>query len=85
MLVSTPLRIAGSSFLCKTPIKTLTCLQVIYRSSLERQMPDAKAVFAKLFSTLQLTEPQFKSVVVLFRNKVLALQLPDTLQMEPAT
>jgi hypothetical protein len=34
-------------------------------------MPDAKAVFAKLFSTLQLTEPQFKSVVVLFRNKVL--------------
>ena len=46
-------------------------VQVIYRSSLERQMPDAKAVFAKLFSTLQLTEPQFKSVVVLFRNKVL--------------
>jgi hypothetical protein len=43
---------------------------VIYRSSLERQMPDAQAVFAKLFSTLQLTEPQFKSVVVLFRNKV---------------
>lgn len=33
-------------------------------------MPDAKAVFTKLFSTLQLTEPQFKSVVVVFRNKV---------------
>lgn len=45
-------------------------LQVIYRSSLERQMPDAKTVLAKLFSTLQLTEPQFKSVVILFRNKV---------------
>jgi hypothetical protein len=44
--------------------------KVIYRSSLERQMPDTKSVFANLFSTLQLSEPQFKSVVVLFRNKV---------------
>lgn len=33
-------------------------------------MPDTRSVFAKLFSTLQLSEPAFKSVVVLFRNKV---------------
>jgi hypothetical protein len=58
-------------------------VQVIYRSSLERQMPDAKTVFAKLFSTLQLTEPQFKSVVVLFRNKVL-LPCDAALRLCPA-
>ncbi len=35
-------------------------------------MPDTKTVFSKLFSTLQLSEPQFKSVVVLFRQVVRA-------------
>lgn len=33
-------------------------------------MPDTKSVFSKLFTTLQLSEPQFKSVVVLYRNVV---------------
>ena len=44
--------------------------QVIYRSSLERQMPNSGAVFQKLFKTIELCEPMFQSVVVLYRNKV---------------
>mmetsp|Transcript_19840 Transcript_19840/g.59942 ORF Transcript_19840/g.59942 Transcript_19840/m.59942 type:complete len:665 (-) Transcript_19840:1314-3308(-) len=51
--------------------------KVIYRSSLERQMPDTKSVFSKLFTTLQLSEPQFKSVVVLYRNVVDEKELED--------
>jgi len=44
--------------------------QVIYRSSLERQMPNSAAVFQKLFKTIELCEPMFQSVVVVYRNKV---------------
>ena len=45
-------------------------VQVIYRSSLERQMPNPGAVFRKLFKNIELCEPMFQSVVVLYRNKV---------------
>ena len=52
----------------------LTCLpepvQVIYRSSLERQMPNWRAVFQKLFKTVELSEPMYQSVVMLYRKKV---------------
>ena len=44
--------------------------QVIYRSSLERQMPNSRAVFRKLFSTIQLSEPRFSSVIIMYRKKV---------------
>lgn len=44
--------------------------KVIYRTSLERQMPDAKTVLSKLVTKLKLSEPQFKSVVVLYREIV---------------
>ncbi len=33
-------------------------------------MPNSAAVFQKLFKTIELCEPMFQSVVVLYRNKV---------------
>ena len=33
-------------------------------------MPNSGAVFQKLFKTIELCEPMFQSVVVLYRNKV---------------
>ena len=53
-------------------------LQVIFRSSLERQMPDTGAVFRKLFKTIELCEPMFQSVVVLYRNKARAHKVSKT-------
>ena len=45
-------------------------MQVIYRSSLERQMPTTGSVFRQLFKTIELSEPMFRSVVVLYRKTV---------------
>ncbi len=46
-------------------------------------MPDTRSVFAKLFSTLQLSEPAFKSVVVLFRNKARSFLNPKSPALNP--
>ena len=47
---------------------------MIYRNSLERQMPSSGAVMRQLFRTIELSEPMFQSVVILYRNKARAGQ-----------
>ncbi|CAL8464423.1 g3958 [Coccomyxa elongata] len=44
--------------------------QTVVRQSLRRLMPDAAAVLRNMFATLQIQEPAFKNVVVLYRRKV---------------
>ena len=44
--------------------------QVVQRRSLRSIMPDAKAVFGNFFKQLDIEEPAFKNVVVLYRRKV---------------
>ncbi len=46
--------------------------QTVVRQSLRRLMPDAAAVLRNMFATLQIQEPAFKNVVVLYRRKVAA-------------
>ncbi len=45
-------------------------LQTVQRRSLRSIMPDAAAVFRNLFATLDIQEPAFKNVVVLYRRKI---------------
>ena len=45
-------------------------VQLVQRRSLRSIMPNAKAVFENLFKQLDIEEPAFKNVVVLYRRKV---------------
>ena len=42
-------------------------LQTVQRQTLRHLMPNAGAVFENLFKTLEIQEPAFKEVVVLYR------------------
>jgi hypothetical protein len=46
------------------------CSQRVQRRSLRSIMPDASKVFENFFQTLDIQEPAFKNVVVLYRRKV---------------
>ena len=45
-------------------------VQTVQRRSLRSIMPNAGAVFENLFKQLDIEEPAFKNVVVLYRRKV---------------
>jgi hypothetical protein len=45
-------------------------MQTVKRRSLRSIMPDAAAVFQNLFKTLEIQEPAFKNVVILYRRMV---------------
>lgn len=45
-------------------------LQTVQRRSLRSIMPDAGKVFENFFKTLDIQEPAFKNMVVLYRRKV---------------
>ena len=45
-------------------------LQTVQRRSLRSIMPDAGKVFENFFKTLNIQEPAFKNMVVLYRRKV---------------
>jgi len=45
-------------------------VQTVQRRSLRSIMPDAAAVFQNFFKSLDIQEPAFKNVVVLYRRKV---------------
>ena len=48
----------------------IACMQTVVRRSLRSIMPDAAKVFENLFKPLEIQEPAFKNVVVLYRRKV---------------
>ena len=45
-------------------------LQVVQRVSLRQLMPNVRAVVCNLFKTLEIREPAFKNVVILYRRAV---------------
>ena len=45
-------------------------MQTVQRRSLRSIMPDAGKVFENFFKTLDIQEPAFKNMVVLYRRKV---------------
>ena len=49
---------------------SIACMQTVVRRSLRSIMPDAAKVFENLFKPLEIQEPAFKNVVVLYRRKV---------------
>lgn len=46
------------------------CVQTVQRRSLRSIMPDARAVFENFFKQLDIEEPAFKNVVVLYRRRI---------------
>lgn len=53
---------------------TIFVLQRVQRQTLRDIMPNAGAVFENLFKTLEITEPAFKEVVVLYRFPPLSIR-----------
>ena len=44
-------------------------LQVVQRTTLKQLMPDAAAVFKNLTASVELREPAFRTVVIIYRRK----------------
>ena len=53
-------------------------MQVVKRVTLQRLMPDAASTFAQLFTRLEIQEPCFTDLVVLYRKSKSVLERPSS-------
>ena len=51
---------------------------MVRRATLQRLMPDAGSVFSQLFTTLEIQEPCFTDLVILYRKSKQVLDRPSS-------